>query len=197
MHVVRAREFFGPRAHDWDARFPDDAPAYERAARELAPRPGGVVVDLGCGTGRALPALRAVAGPAATIIGVDVTAEMLAAARAHGRDGAGALVLGDVLALPLRPGRVDAIFAAGLLAHVPDPAPLLTDLAEWARPGGRLALFHPIGRAALAARQQRELSSADLLAPVNVRRLLAGAGWVPDLVDDADQRYLVVAHTEG
>ena len=88
MHVVRAREFFGPRAHDWDARFPDDAPAYERAARELAPRPGGVVVDLGCGTGRALPALRAVAGPAATIIGVDVTAEMLAAARAHGRDGA-------------------------------------------------------------------------------------------------------------
>ena len=92
---------------------------------------------------------------------------------------------------------MDAIFAAGLLAHVPDPAPLLTDLAAWARPGGRLALFHPIGRAALAARQQRELSSADLLAPVNVRRLLAGAGWVPDLVDDADQRYLVVAHTEG
>ena len=102
-----------------------------------------------------------------------------------------------MLALPLRPGAVDAVFAAGLLAHVPDPAPLLTDLAEWARPGGRLALFHPIGRAALAARQQRELSSADLLAPVNVRRLLAGAGWVPDLVDDADQRYLVVAHTEG
>ena len=84
-----------------------------------------------------------------------------------------------MLALPLRPGRVDAIFAAGLVAHVPDPAPLLADLAEWARPGGRLALFHPIGRAALAARQQRELSSTDLLAPVNVRPLLAGAAGFP------------------
>jgi SAM-dependent methyltransferase len=197
MHVARAREFFGPRARDWDARFPDDAPAYEQAARELAPRPGGIVVDLGCGTGRALPALRAVAGPAATVIGIDVTVEMLEAARAHRRDDAGALVLGDVLALPLRQGRVDAIFAAGLVAHVPDPAHLLAGLAAWARPGARLALFHPIGRAALAARQHRELSSTDVLDPVNVRRVLANAGWTPELVDDSDERYLTLARLEG
>ena len=55
------------------------------------------------------PPPRAVADPAATIIGIDVTAEMLTAACAHGRDGADALVLGDVLAPPLRPGRVDTI----------------------------------------------------------------------------------------
>ena len=197
MHVARAREFFGPHVRDWDARFPDDAPARTCARRELAPRPGGVVIDLGCGTGRALPALRAVTGPAATVIGIDVTVEMLEAACAHGRDGAGALLLGDVMALPLRPGHVDAIFAAGIVAHVPDPARLLAGLAEWARRGGRLASFHPIGPAALAARQHRELSSTDVLDPVNVRRVLADAGWTPELVDDSDDRYLAVAHTEG
>jgi SAM-dependent methyltransferase len=197
MYVARAREFFAPRAREWDDRFPDDGPAYEQAARDLAPLSGGVVVDLGCGTGRALPALRAVAGPDAIVVGIDVTREMLDAARARDRDGSGALVLGDALALPLRRGSVDAIFAAGLVAHVPDPEGLLRSLVEWMRPGGRIALFHPIGRAALAARQHRQLSAGDTLDPVNVGRMLVDAGWTPELVDDSDDRYLAVARREG
>ncbi len=39
--------FFAARAATWDARFPDDGPAYERAAAELAPPHGGTVLDLG------------------------------------------------------------------------------------------------------------------------------------------------------
>ena len=59
-----ADEFFATRAATWDERFPDDGPRYERAVAELAPRRGGVAVDVGCGTGRALPFLRAAVGPA-------------------------------------------------------------------------------------------------------------------------------------
>ena len=58
-------------------------------------------------------------------------------------------------------------------------------------------LFHPIGRAALAARRHRELTPTDVLDPVNVRRVLANAGWTPELVDDSDERYLTVARIEG
>ncbi|OEU96824.1 hypothetical protein AN218_33775, partial [Streptomyces nanshensis] len=57
--TARVREFFGERAGRWDARFPDDGPAYKRAVAELGPPEGGAVLDAGCGTGRALPALRA------------------------------------------------------------------------------------------------------------------------------------------
>ena len=155
--------------------------------------PTRVVVDLGCGTGRALTALRRAAGAGATVIGVDVTPEMLAAAAGADRQGAGALVLADVDALPLRPASVDAFFAAGILGHVPDPARLLQTLASFARPGARLAVFHPIGRAALAARHQRTLQPDELLDPSVLPGVLAGAGWTIETLDDGESRYLAIA----
>ena len=122
MHVARAREFFGPRARDWDTRFPDDAPAYARAARDLAPRHGGVVVDLGCGTGRALPALRAqLPVRPQHSSGSTSPLEMLDAARARGSRRRRRAPARRRVALPMRPGAVDTVFAAGLVAHVPDP----------------------------------------------------------------------------
>ncbi|CAM5637608.1 class I SAM-dependent methyltransferase [Streptomyces hirsutus] len=45
-----------------------------------------------------------------------------------------------------------------------------------ARPGGVLALFHPIGRAALAARQGRSITPDDLRTDQNLRRLLTVTG---------------------
>src|ERR1700710_805950 len=75
------QDFFGSRATTWDDKFPDDAPLYERAVSELAPAVGGVVVDIGCGTGRALPFLRTAVGVRGLVIGLDLTAEMLDVAR--------------------------------------------------------------------------------------------------------------------
>ncbi|MGF1432535.1 SAM-dependent methyltransferase, partial [Kitasatospora sp. LaBMicrA B282] len=57
--LARTRDFFAARAAGWEERFPDDGPRYAAAVAELAPPPGGAVLDAGCGTGRALPALRA------------------------------------------------------------------------------------------------------------------------------------------
>jgi SAM-dependent methyltransferase len=192
-HLERTRAFFAPRAVGWDAHFPDDQPVYAAAAAELLARQTRVVVDLGCGTGRALTALRRAAGTGATVIGVDVTPEMLRAAAASDRQGTGELVLADVDALPLRPASVDAFFAAGILGHVPDPARLLQTLASFARPGARLAVFQPIGRAALAARHQRALQPDELLDPSVLPDVLAGAGWTIETLDDGESRYLAIA----
>jgi ubiquinone/menaquinone biosynthesis C-methylase UbiE len=52
-----------------------------RAAVRLNVRPGGRVMEIGCGTGRNFPYLRAAVGPAGKIYGVDLSARMLA--RAH------------------------------------------------------------------------------------------------------------------
>ena len=49
------REFFASRAATWDERFPDDGPAFAAAVAALSRRPGDAAVDLGCGTGRAVP----------------------------------------------------------------------------------------------------------------------------------------------
>lgn len=190
---THVQEFFGARAADWDRRFPDDGPAYAAAVAELGLREGGRVLDAGCGTGRALPALRAAVGPSGVVLGADLTPAMLREAVRAGRDRDGALLLADVTALPLRPGVLDAVFAAGLIAHLPDPVANLRELARAVRPGGVLALFHPVGRAALAARQGRSLTPDDLRAEPNLRPLLARSGWRMTSYADEDTRFLVLA----
>lgn len=194
---THVQEFFTARAADWDKRFPDDGPAYAAAVADLGLRPGDRVLDAGCGTGRALPPLRAAVGPSGLVVGVDLTPAMLAEAVRAGRNADGRLLLADVAALPLRPGVFDAAFAAGLIAHLPDPAENLRELARVVRPGGTLALFHPIGRAALAARQGRRITPDDLRAEANLRPLLAGSGWRMTSYADEDARFLALAVREG
>jgi SAM-dependent methyltransferase len=127
------------------------------------------------------------------VVAVDLTPEMLAEARRLGRHRAAALVEADVLALPLATGSVDAVLAAGLLSHLPDPGAGLAELARVCRPGARLALFHPVGRAALAERHGRQVEPDDVRAEPTVRRLLTAAGWTCTAVDDAPDRWLVLA----
>ncbi|MFD8806408.1 class I SAM-dependent methyltransferase [Streptomyces sp. NPDC059597] len=194
---THVQEFFGARAAGWDSKFPDDGPAYEAAVADLGLREGDRVLDAGCGTGRALPFLRSAVGSEGTVIGADLTPAMLQAAVDAGRNRDAALLLADVVALPLRSESLDAVFAAGLLAHLPDPAENLRELARVVRPGGLLALFHPIGRAALAARQGRELTPADLRAEANLGPLLAGSGWRMASYVDQDDHFLALAVRES
>jgi SAM-dependent methyltransferase len=121
---------------------------------------------------------------------------MLRAAAEAGRDRDGRLLLADVAALPLRTGSLDAVFAAGLIAHLPDPAGNLRELARVVRPGGPLALLHPVGRAALAARQGRRITPDDLRAEPNLRPLLAASGWRLTSYVDEDARFLALAVRE-
>ncbi len=103
------------------------------------------------------------------------------------------LVLADVGQLPLPAGSVDAVLGAGLLPHLTEPAAGLAELARVTRPGGRLALFHPIGRVALAARHGHTPDIDDIRRETAIRELLAQAGWQTDEVDDGKDRYLVIA----
>jgi SAM-dependent methyltransferase len=186
-------EFFAARAATWEEKFPDDGPVFAAAIAELGPAEGQTVLDAGSGTGRALPLLRRAVGPTGSVIAVDLTPEMLHVAAEKGRGEYAALILADTLRLPLGTARVDAILAAGLLSHLPDPEAALAELARVARPGGRLAMFHPVGRAALAARRGHALRADDIRAEPNLRPALERTGWSLTGYDDAPDRYLALA----
>jgi SAM-dependent methyltransferase len=189
--IADNQTFFAARAATWDERFPDDAPRYARAIDELAAVAGGVALDIGCGTGRALPFLRAAVGARGTVIGLDLTVEMLQQSAL--RCGSDVLLQADAARLPLADRSCDAIFAAGLLHHLPDPIAGLREFARVCRPGARLALFHPIGRAALAARHGQVPHPDDVRGAAAITAAFAATGWQTDRVEDGDERYLALA----
>lgn len=195
-HIATTRAFFATRAANWDERFPDDGPSYAGAVGDAALESGQAVLDLGCGTGRAFGALRAAVGKSGTVVGLDITPEMLNAATDAARRSEGRRVLGDARQLPFASGAFDTVFAAGLLPHLPDPASGLTELARVVRLRGRLTLFHPIGRAALAARHGRALRDDESLDPRVLPALLRCAGWTCVRIADDPDRYLAVAVRE-
>jgi trans-aconitate 2-methyltransferase len=100
-----------------------------------------VVVDLGCGEG-ALTASLARRWPRARVVGIDSSAEMLAAAAAHAELGRVEFENGDVR--DWRPdGPVDVLVSNAVLHWVPGHADLLRRWADDLAPGGELAVQVP------------------------------------------------------
>ncbi|MFF3213436.1 methyltransferase domain-containing protein [Streptomyces sp. NPDC002886] len=191
------RAFFTQRAGSWEDRFAYQTPAYDAAVARMALERGQTAVDLGCGTGRAMPALRAQVGAEGTVLGVDVTHAMLASAARIGRGGWGQLLLADCTQLPLPSASVHGIFAAGLLDHLPHPRAALREWARVSAADGTLLLFHPAGRAERAARHGRPVSPDDPLAEPNLRPTLHATGWKLTVYDDAEQYFLARAILTG
>lgn len=92
----------------------------------------GLVLDLGCGTGRLAAHL---AGRGYKVVGVDVSPEMLASAR---RRGALALVQADAFRLPFRDATFDAVAALRVVFHFQDAGALLQEASRVLAPGGSL-----------------------------------------------------------
>jgi trans-aconitate 2-methyltransferase len=98
------------------------------------------VVDLGCGTGE-LTRVLSERFPTASVLGVDDSAEMLAAARARAIAGRLAFEHGDIATFA--GGPFDLVFSNAALHWVPDHAALLAWLASLISPAGVLAVQMP------------------------------------------------------
>jgi SAM-dependent methyltransferase len=92
------------------------------------------VADVGCGNGTYLAEL-ARRGHAGPLVGVDLSAGMLHAARRRAPHVA--LIAGDAAALPLRDGASGLTLAMHMLYHVPDPGAAVRELRRITRPAGR------------------------------------------------------------
>jgi len=113
-------------------------------------RPGERVLDLGCGAGRFVAALR---DAGADAVGVELAEAALQRARANASGADLRLVEGDG-SLPLEHASVDFVWCSEVLEHVADTEHLLLEVRRVLRPGGRLLVtvpFHGRAKGALIA----------------------------------------------
>lgn len=140
----RAAEFFRDNVDEWNRIRSLHVPEakVEQAIMEIgvAGRTVGNFVDLGTGTGRMIELI----GPQATTsLGIDLSPEMLAFARAT-LDQAGidhcSLRQGDLYDLPILDGTADLVTVHQVLHYLDDPAAAVAEAVRILAPGGRLLI---------------------------------------------------------
>lgn len=114
-------------------------PELRRAIGALNLAPGMHVLDAGCGTGEALSWLHERVAPSGTVVGVDLSAAHVAAARRSLRPGV-TVLQADLLEMPLPARSFDFIWCVNTIHHLRDPLQGVNRLASLLRPGARLAL---------------------------------------------------------
>lgn len=107
-----------------------------RSYELLRPVPGATVIDVGCGTGRAVAELT---GRGARAVGVDLDPAMLAAARSRFPDLD--LRAADAAGLPLGDGQAHGYRADKVYHVLPDPDAALAEARRVLAPGGRIVLL--------------------------------------------------------
>ncbi|HZK05281.1 MAG TPA: methyltransferase domain-containing protein [Actinomycetaceae bacterium] len=188
-----SRDPFEQIAATWEE---DSAPGrhkYERAVGLLDVRSGHRVLDVGCGTGQALPSLVAAAGDHGEVIGLEPSPAMRAEAVRLGRHVTATIIEGRAESVPLPDSWADRVLAAALLPHLADVPSALSEFARLLRPGGKLLVFHPISREQLAIRHEGMGTDDLVVAPARLVPLLDEAGFDIDLIDDAEDRFATLA----
>lgn len=135
----RSEAFFASAAGQWDRLRTE----LFGSRTELLPllgllEPSWVVADLGCGTGQLSQQL---APFVRQVLAVDASAAMLRGARARlgGLDNV-EIRRGELEALPIDAGALDAAFLVLVLPYVAEPGRVIREAARALRPGGRLLL---------------------------------------------------------
>jgi SAM-dependent methyltransferase len=110
-------------------------------AVELLGRGPGACLDLGCGTGRAIPPLVRAGW---SVVGTDISIDQLEAAQGHAGDGV-QLVHADAHALPFEDGTFDAVVSILTHTDFDDPQAVFKETWRVLRSGGTFVYLgvHP------------------------------------------------------
>lgn len=156
---------------------------------------GETVLDLGSGGGFDAFLAAAEVGASGRVIGVDMTPEMLAKARANARKGQYSQVefrLGEIEYLPVSDASIDVIISNCVINLSPDKPQVFREMFRVLKPGGRLAISDVVASQALpeSMREDMQLHSACVSGASTIDELtqmLAAAGFADVRIEPKDE----------
>ncbi|MDI9633328.1 MAG: flippase-like domain-containing protein [Methanolinea sp.] len=101
---------------------------------------GGVLLDLGCGSGVQIAAVRR--EYKGEVIGIDLNRNALLYARGKNIPGA-SFILANVHHLPIREGSVNQVICSELIEHLPRPEAVIGEIRRVLVPGGEVVITTP------------------------------------------------------
>ncbi|MBK1734927.1 SAM-dependent methyltransferase [Halorhodospira abdelmalekii] len=143
MDLSSIRSAYRRYARYYDRVFgPVFAPGRKLTMQYLNERPGRRILEVGVGTGISLPDYR----PDVTVVGVDVSPDMLDIARRrvaeHGLEFVEGLYEMDAEALELEDDSFDVVVAMYVASVVPNPDRFITEVQRVCRPGGEIFIVN-------------------------------------------------------
>jgi len=156
---------------------------------------GETVLDLGSGAGFDCFLASQAVGKKGRVIGVDMTGDMLERAAANARKGGYGNVefrLGEIEALPVEDGTVDAVISNCVINLVPDKDKAFREAFRVLKPGGRLMVSDIVLKKKLPdfVKQSIEAYVGCLAGAVSKERYLQAIDWAGfeeiDVIEESD-----------
>lgn len=122
--------------------------------------PGQTVLDLGSGAGIDVFLAAQAVGAQGRVIGVDMTPEMVARARANAEKGGFANVefrLGEIEQLPVEANAVDVVLSNCVINLVPDKNRAFAEIYRVLKPGGRFSISDMVSFGAVPATVRQDM----------------------------------------
>lgn len=110
-----------------------------RAALDV--RSGQRLLDAGCGAGEEARELASLAGPDGAVTAIDLSGDLVAAARRRDEGSGVRYAVGDITALDFPDATFDGVRTERVLQHLADPDAAVAELIRVTVPGGRVCLI--------------------------------------------------------
>jgi ubiquinone/menaquinone biosynthesis C-methylase UbiE len=190
---MSTRSFFDRMAKQWDAF--GDTEDLRRRLKPLVAKfnipDGGIVLDVGTGTGILQPWLMAAVGTSGRVLAFDFSSSMLEKALAKNTARNLICFQADVTAIPLPEQACDCVVCFAAFPHFHDKLQALQEMARVTKNGGRVLIAHLMSRHQIARHHHGSPEVAGHCLPTDkeMERLFSEAGLATATIQDKPGLY--------